>query len=695
MALLVGCNLVFYVQLADGTRFVWRNYVVNFGGGGGGGENLVDCRYFVFKQEAGKVTLTESLLNLDNTCSPFFARPESLTLVEKKNRRSPILWALLECCGLDPRLSSKLEPLTNLNHLSLLAPTLFDIYKEKIVVVDFKGAKGSAPTSRTRQRNFVPPAKCVFQLLALVAPPSHLSSVTALDPETLKLFACSFSGGSRFALLTEPYAEQVKKLLYAQPNEDVTRDRVDTLEVGAGGPKLFDQPAEEREKSRSSKLAAKKSRCPGNRVRKQCTCQSCAHSKAYDANMSRGGPEKLLTHKLTLNQLVRILGAQSAETSSILEQLSRLSVAAFDIESMTVALDHINSRIAPLADIDTATRSQHALAVQKPIMLAHRDALMHAQDPCQVFVLESNDEASVYKLVRDYWKFVTMRRSRVKKLKELLAAPLLGLCNKYKKAYLDYAQAWRDPENEEKRLELQHIVSGWRQSLPGKLESQLKRLIGAYEIFSFYGSGYDHILLQAYLVPYLFEKGLRPKLEKSGNKISAIRVTKLGVSFRDVVKLLAPGTSLRQFGKLFKLTQEKAHFPFALLTGVEALDLPGLPRDVADWHSDLSVTGKGQTTQTEVDESLKLFEQSGCHCLGDYLRTYLQLDVDILYSATQGWRQTMAQEIGVDFVQTGNYTISSVSNLAGDQRTAANLQVGQFFPNNSAVYRLLRKGMRG
>ena len=83
---------MFYVQLADGTRFVWRNYVVNFGGGGGGGENLVvDCRYFVFKQEAGKVTLTESLLNLDNTCSPFFARPESLTLVEKKNRHSLFL----------------------------------------------------------------------------------------------------------------------------------------------------------------------------------------------------------------------------------------------------------------------------------------------------------------------------------------------------------------------------------------------------------------------------------------------------------------------------------------------------------------------------------------------------------------------------------------------------------------------------
>jgi hypothetical protein len=53
-------------------------------------------------------------------------------------------------------------------------------------------------------------------------------------------------------------------------------------------------------------------------------------------------------------------------------------------------------------------------------------------------------------------------------------------------------------------------------------------------------------------------------------------------------------TGLRQFSRLFKLTLEKAHFPFALLTGLEALDLPGLPCDVADWHSYLSVTGKGR-----------------------------------------------------------------------------------------------------
>ena len=77
------------------------------------------------------------------------------------------------------------------------------------------------------------------------------------------------------------------------------------------------------------------------------------------------------------------------------------------------------------------------------------------------------------------------------------------------------------------------------------------------------------------------------------------------------------------------------------------------------------------------------------------LKTYLRLDVDILYKAAQGWRRTIVEEIGVDFVQTGKFTVSTVSNHARDLCSSKNLQIGQFFPNSGPIYRLLRKGMRG
>jgi hypothetical protein len=205
-------------------------------------------------------------------------------------------------------------------------------------------------------------------------------------------------------------------------------------------------------------------------------------------------------------------------------------------------------------------------------------------------------------------------------------------------------------------------------------------------------SGYDHVLLESYLVPYLFEKGYGPKMEKRGNKVTNIK-TRCGISFRDITKLLAPSTNLRNFGRLFNLDQVKAHFPFALLDSVEKLSVPQLPDDPAAWKSDL--TGSDPITENEIAEAKELFRQADCKNLGDYLRAYLKLDVVILYRATQEWRKTLKTYVGIDFVETNKYTISSLSNLAGLKSSASQQHIGTFFPNNSQIYRILRNGMRG
>ena len=200
------------------------------------------------------------------------------------------------------------------------------------------------------------------------------------------------------------------------------------------------------------------------------------------------------------------------------------------------------------------------------------------------------------------------------------------------------------------------------------------------------------MLLESYLVPHLFEKKCRPKLEKRGNKVTAIR-TNMGIHFRDAVKLLSPSTSLRSFGKLFNLEQAKAHFPFALLTSVRDLSIPELPSDPAAWRSDL--TGTEPITEIDIAEARRLFVESSCTNLGDYLKTYLKLDVIILYKALQEWRKSLKSVVGIDFVENNRYTIAGFSNLAGLKVASAGNRVGIFFPNNSQIYRLLRKGMRG
>ena len=210
----------------------------------------------------------------------------------------------------------------------------------------------------------------------------------------------------------------------------------------------------------------------------------------------------------------------------------------------------------------------------------------------------------------------------------------------------------------------------------------------------FFSSGYDHVLLYGYLVPRLFELGYRPRVERRGNKITCLS-TRCGIAFRDITKLLAPSTNLRKFGQLFGLEQAKAHFPFSLLTSTASLDISELPADANDpaWTS--VITGSRPIRQEDVDEARTLFARAGCRNLGDYLAAYLRLDVDILFRAGQAWRRKLRALIDLDFVEASKFTISSLSYAAGLKNQEARLRIASFFPNNSQIYRLLRRGMRG
>jgi len=197
--------------------------------------------------------------------------------------------------------------------------------------------------------------------------------------------------------------------------------------------------------------------------------------------------------------------------------------------------------------------------------------------------------------------------------------------------------------------------------------------------------------LIGYLAAHLFENGFCPQPDNKGNKVSVIR-TRNKVTFRDITKMLAPSASLRSFGKLFNLEQCKAHFPFGILDSVKVLELPELPSDLSVWQSDLAGP---PFTETQLQEARELFDKAGCSTLGDYLKAYLTLDVEILLEATQKWRRHLRDLIHLDFVEHRKFTISSLSYTAGLKKAESNLRIGTFFPNNSQTYRLLRRGMRG
>ena len=237
----------------------------------------------------------------------------------------------------------------------------------------------------------------------------------------------------------------------------------------------------------------------------------------------------------------------------------------------------------------------------------------------------------------------------------------------------------------------------FKHTLPGLLNDRINRLINRLIIFSFYGSGYDMVLLEGYILPLLYERKMKPELEKKGEKVTRIKC-KNGVEFRDVTKLLAPNTNLRSFGELFNLPVSKGYFPFHILNSVQSLLRPSLPATESEWESTLltSNLGKPKLTQNEIDVILKDYEDLKFQNVGEYLKHYLKDDVRILYQATNLWRIRLKGVLhSVDFMDIAKYTISGLSSFASSNRSAQRQSFGWFFPNNTQHYALLKKGMRG
>ena len=210
------------------------------------------------------MSLRESTVNLDYKCRPFFARGPTKNL-----NLQPVsfLHSILGCCSLDPELSAHLT-VDTLNELSTLSTQMYNIYGKKIVIAEFKGVKGKQPTHSTaRQAFFETPGRCIFQILAIFASQSELQSLAALNPKTIDHVVCCYSE-NLFCLLSPTYATCITDMLLERSAADVTRDKVATLEVGAGGPNLFGQDKLEEKQKKNARIQNRKSKWRGDKIKK-------------------------------------------------------------------------------------------------------------------------------------------------------------------------------------------------------------------------------------------------------------------------------------------------------------------------------------------------------------------------------------------------------------------------------------------
>jgi hypothetical protein len=142
-------------------------------------------------------------------------------------------------------------------------------------------------------------------------------------------------------------------------------------------------------------------------------------------------------------------------------------------------------------------------------------------------------------------------------------------------------------------------------TLWGKFRKHLDALCDRMIVFSFNGSGYDHVLLLSRLVCFAnsrHEPNTRIRVIRAGNRIRSI--TMGGIRFSDAMHLLSAGSSLRGLAQMTGLASAerekgeltKGHFPFRALTSHAFLRQRELPTDPESWYNEL----RGEYTPEET-----------------------------------------------------------------------------------------------
>jgi hypothetical protein len=440
------------------------------------------CLYYVLTVKRKLYKFDQNLDTLFMAGSYFFARPDT----------TQYMWWREDYGGMLSRtlgLSAPGFPIPTLLDLAFSVDRLYELWKVKVILVNFCKSNFNQKEVRNVSRRMQPRFSYFFNL-GIVAPPGS-RSVSEVELDSIELAVC-FYGQSYACLLQDEFRREVINQYKSSSRRDKPSGNnfasIPVVSLEERRLALAKLDAEKRAKKRKLKGGAEK---PVYKRSKVCECATC-RSDTFDLNMNSDGPERLCSYYLDISDLLQLLGADDETNLTAVEQLCKLSVASMDIESMTLSVDleppvreggGLNYNV-----VDGARLEGHFKKVQKPIMIAHLDEL---DDGCvKVFQASSDAEESIYQMMRDYWSHVQELRNRAKTEKRKIAGPLLDLISEYKNAHFEVYSRWVDEQrlkNPGFEADTTGITKAWVSSFPGQLERKLLKLITEYTVFSFYG----------------------------------------------------------------------------------------------------------------------------------------------------------------------------------------------------------------
>ena len=356
------------------------------------------------------------------------------------------------------------------NHTDLfkLSPEIFSLWKKRILIVSFSSYKRLYAT-KTKASTYSG-KNVFFSILGYIAERDFiLSSDTSFD------YIVCFYSPNMMCFLDVATEELIKNSLVNRKNLDKISDN--------NYQKLKNLTLEEKLKCKEEKNKQKPQK-KADLIEKLCKCDICK-KKDYNENMSKAGPEQLDIVEPHISSLLEMLNLNTNINIQIVEQLCELSVAAFDIESMTISTDHLHSdEQFPISEIENRGTEMFTKKVQKPIMISHCDSLSEEEALDLTFTAKSDKEEDIYNMMVEYWDVICIQAEKAVKKKKEIALPILSALKAYSQAFFDLCGGLEGPDG---KMKEGNWESAWKKTLFGKLETGLCHLIEKYVIFSFYG----------------------------------------------------------------------------------------------------------------------------------------------------------------------------------------------------------------
>ena len=369
------------------------------------------------------------------------------------------------------------------------------------------------------------------------------------------------------------------------------------------------------------------------------------------------------------------------------ELASKLSLAFFDIESLTIPIPKQSSDLTPGLYLRNIDLQNMALGYQKPFLIGYRDMLndsiahssmenllsqpifsnlegfeeiLHLQgNEMKEKCVEPNFE-NISDLIERFILLILKRAQQMAIIKKWLLSPIID--------YLEGLKKIEDIHIKNLEQEKESSKSSYLSNTKTEIEKTLyalKCFIEELVIFGFNSSKFDTILIMPYLKYLLTINKDSPfyyrnyNLFRKGRVISnfAIKFKGVRVVFRDFLSIENPFTSLENMSRKYNIQHPKQVFPYGVLTSINRLKtMQNMPMSDGYWK----MMSGGLVEQEKRRKAAAYFKTTNASNMYEYIIHYLHIDVLSLCECFFGYQKVLFETEDWNIPANKLYTISSL-----------------------------------